>query len=345
MKFLSVIVPRFKESEELMLPLLSSINNQVGINFDEIEVIVVNDGIEGGGKTVPLDHKFLDMFQFQTVQLSADENVGPGMCRQIGIDNARGTYLTFIDADDRFHNVASLGLMINECRNTSCDMLDTPWLEELFVAETQQFVYTQHEVNNTWMHGKCIRRQFLIDNNIKHHPRYRVHEDSYILALIASVLQHSGGERRFAPSTVTYVWKWSDSSIVRRDNGIYTWSSMVTYINAINDAHRNIEKRKFPMAERVANFVIYIYMTINAPNWIDTEEHIGYKQSSENAMAEYIQEFGHYLEECPQDRFVQLYSEQRPKMFMENEPIMAWINRLNAVGRKEDENEKEGSDE
>lgn len=345
MKFLSIIVPRFKESAELMLPLFSSINNQVGIDFSDIEVIVVNDGEKEGGKTDALDRTFLDMFQFKTRQLFSDENIGPGMCRQVGIDNARGAYLTFIDADDRFHNIASIGLIISECKATSCDMLDTPWLEELFMKDTQQYVYHQHDVNNTWMHGKCIRRQFLIDNNIKHNPKYYVHEDSYILAIIAAMLQEGYGERRFAPATVTYLWKYMPDSTVRRNDGIYSYNSLPTYINAIYDAHTNIESRKLPMPERVANFIIYIYMTINSINWLDTEEHVGYKNDAEEAMVAYIKKFGHYLNECPQDRFMMLYSEQRPKVgFIEVETIMNWVNRLAAVGKEDNKNDGEGSE-
>ena len=43
-RLLSIVVPFYEEKEKEIFPLLSSINSQIGINFDLVEVIVVNDG-------------------------------------------------------------------------------------------------------------------------------------------------------------------------------------------------------------------------------------------------------------------------------------------------------------
>ena len=53
-KFLSIIIPRYTETERDIFPLLSSIGGQVGVDFSAIEVIIVNDG-RGSG---PLDSAF-----------------------------------------------------------------------------------------------------------------------------------------------------------------------------------------------------------------------------------------------------------------------------------------------
>ena len=45
-KFLSIIIPRYKETEKEIFPLLSSINGQVGMDFSDIEVIIATDGKE-----------------------------------------------------------------------------------------------------------------------------------------------------------------------------------------------------------------------------------------------------------------------------------------------------------
>lgn len=41
---LSIIIPSYKETEKELLPLLTSINNQVNLNLNNIEVIIVRDG-------------------------------------------------------------------------------------------------------------------------------------------------------------------------------------------------------------------------------------------------------------------------------------------------------------
>ena len=65
-KFLSIIIPKYKESEKEMFPLLSSINGQIGIDFCDIEVIIAIDGIKNGSN-VTLDDNFLKMFNFKLV--------------------------------------------------------------------------------------------------------------------------------------------------------------------------------------------------------------------------------------------------------------------------------------
>ena len=41
---LSIIIPSYKETEQQIMPLLSSISNQVNINLNTIEIILVRDG-------------------------------------------------------------------------------------------------------------------------------------------------------------------------------------------------------------------------------------------------------------------------------------------------------------
>ena len=43
-KLLSIIIPSYKETEKEIMPLLSSINNQVGINLSDLEIIIIRDG-------------------------------------------------------------------------------------------------------------------------------------------------------------------------------------------------------------------------------------------------------------------------------------------------------------
>ena len=41
---LSILIPQYKETEEQVKPLLDSIALQQNIDFNEIEVVIVNDG-------------------------------------------------------------------------------------------------------------------------------------------------------------------------------------------------------------------------------------------------------------------------------------------------------------
>ena len=55
---LDIIIPHYKESEQVIEPLLTSINFQQGIDFSKINIILVNDG-----KDVILSDSFLMKLQ------------------------------------------------------------------------------------------------------------------------------------------------------------------------------------------------------------------------------------------------------------------------------------------
>ena len=82
-KILSVIIPYFDETIEQIMPVLTSINNQVGVDFNAIECILVNDG----------NNNVLDPATLETIcrvphrVIMMEENRGPGVARQrkIGI--------------------------------------------------------------------------------------------------------------------------------------------------------------------------------------------------------------------------------------------------------------------
>jgi len=102
-KTISIVIPYYQETEEKVFPLLSSINNQVGIDFEKIEVILANDAGE-----MKVSNSFLDLFSnFKTIVVHCVENGGPGLARQKGLDHATGEYVIFCDADDVLQNVAA----------------------------------------------------------------------------------------------------------------------------------------------------------------------------------------------------------------------------------------------
>lgn len=82
---LSIIIP-FYNAEPYTSELLDVLAPQI---TDEVEVIVVDDGSKIPFKT---DHSF--------VRVQRQQNRGCSSARNVGIDKARGDYISFIDADD-----------------------------------------------------------------------------------------------------------------------------------------------------------------------------------------------------------------------------------------------------
>lgn len=321
-KFLSIIIPRYKETEKEMFPLLSSINGQVGIDFSDIEVIIVTDGTE----SPELDKNFLGLFEFPVRQVCLEKNSGPGMARQKGLDHAAGEYVMFCDADDTIHNVGVLKALMQEAELTAADMLSSSWLEEI-LDENGRYIYLEHPQENTWLHGKLLRRQFLIQNGIRFHDTLRVHEDSYFLSIAADLAERN----RHMPIT-SYVWKYHPDSITRKNKGAYTYDSMPEFIRACTLAWKEIEKRNPEhLKDKVVQFVLYNYFTYHLPNWQEKGQE-PYLKKSEQAFAKAITPFWHYWNAAPKEAILEAYNRERQRTFhgsMENETLQEWIRTLN----------------
>ncbi|KAB8197841.1 glycosyltransferase [Nonomuraea phyllanthi] len=89
---LSVIVPIFNV-EPYLTECLKSLAAQT---LDDIEVVLVDDGSTDGSRRVAEDFVARD----GRFVLLGQRNLGPGPARNLGIRQARGTYLAFADSDD-----------------------------------------------------------------------------------------------------------------------------------------------------------------------------------------------------------------------------------------------------
>lgn len=321
-KFLSIVIPRHKETEKDVFPLLSSINGQVGIDFADIEAVISNDGEK---ETEPLDEGFFSLFGFGIRQITCKENRGCGPARQAGIDVARGEYVLCCDADDTLHNVGALGAVMQELETHLPDMLVTAWLEEL-VDGAGRRRYITHENDNTWMHGKLYRRRFLSDQGIRFPDFLRVQEDSYFNGLAAAFAE----KRLYLPIT-SYVWKYNPKSTTRRDGGVYTYASAPDFIRSCALCYGEIDKRAPEQMERkVLQFTVYNYFCFHQPGWL-APCHAEFLEKAERAFVSYIDPFWHYWENADPKVIAEVYNQERQRSFVgcvERETVWEWLLRI-----------------
>ncbi|TYC82197.1 glycosyltransferase [Acetobacterium wieringae] len=88
----SLIVPIYN-CENYLIDCLESILNQ---SYDNIEIILINDGSTDSSFEICKQFGKLD----SRIVLLQHENQGVGYTRNIGINNAKGKYIMFIDGDD-----------------------------------------------------------------------------------------------------------------------------------------------------------------------------------------------------------------------------------------------------
>tara|TARA_R110002072_G_scaffold198352_1_gene355933 strand:+ start:142 stop:453 length:312 start_codon:yes stop_codon:yes gene_type:complete len=91
---LSIIVPFFNADKHIDRCIYSLVNQ--GIDFNNYEIILINDGSTDGSKQSAENH----LISHPNIILHNQENIGLVASRNEGIELAKGEYIYFIDADD-----------------------------------------------------------------------------------------------------------------------------------------------------------------------------------------------------------------------------------------------------
>lgn len=91
---LSVIVPIFNSAETLN----QCLNSILIQSYKDIEIIIVNDG--STDNSIDIVNKYIDKYKNKVKYYELKENKGIGNARNIGLENASGEFVTFVDADD-----------------------------------------------------------------------------------------------------------------------------------------------------------------------------------------------------------------------------------------------------
>lgn len=93
---ISVVIPAYN-AEKTIIPCVESVLKQT---FSVLEIIVVNDGSSDSTESV-LTHYISDN-NIPNIFVYTQANGGPSKARNFGVNKAKGSWIAFIDADDRW---------------------------------------------------------------------------------------------------------------------------------------------------------------------------------------------------------------------------------------------------
>lgn len=113
---LSIIVPVYNV-EQYIRPCMESIFKQ-GLDDSDFELILVNDGTQDNSFGVISDI----IESHQNIKILEQENSGPSIARNKGINCAQGQYLMFVDSDDLLIN-NSVSKLLDIAIEQSADLL------------------------------------------------------------------------------------------------------------------------------------------------------------------------------------------------------------------------------
>ena len=181
---ISVIMPVYNSSGFLK----KSIDSVQKQTLDDIEIICVDDGSTDNSVDVLNDLKD----KYGNIQIICQENSGPGIARNTGIENAKGEYIAFLDSDDIYLDDTALEKMYNLGKLEDFDLIcaNLKRINQDYTLDTHydfinsRFTYFyKKDVLNSENYGipfafyrNIFKRSFLEKNNIIF-PNLRFGED------------------------------------------------------------------------------------------------------------------------------------------------------------------------
>ena len=133
---ISVIIPVYKV-EEYINRCIDSVINQT---YKNLEIILVDDGSPDGCPKICDEYAKKD----SRIRVIHKQNGGLSDARNVGIDNANGKYITFIDSDD-WIPIDSINILYKNLINTKSE-ISSGCLLEVFSDNRKNYSNNDYEV-------------------------------------------------------------------------------------------------------------------------------------------------------------------------------------------------------
>ena len=155
---LSVIIPVYKAEKYLNRCMESILMQKV----DDMEIILVNDG--SPDRSGELCDKWA--LKDGRIRVIHKENGGAGSARNMALDIAQGTYVTFIDSDDAIAENTFLPIINNLAEHQDIDILEYP--AHLYIGSSKERKLTFSETILD-ISGQEAKQSLWLDNKLYAH--------------------------------------------------------------------------------------------------------------------------------------------------------------------------------
>lgn len=252
---ISIIIPVYNTGEYLPL-CLESILSQ---SFTDFEVLLVDDGSRDDSGAV------CDSFAAKDnrIRVLHKENGGVSSARNLGLEQAKGEWICFVDSDDR---LMSGGLQaLAEGISDQVDLVMASFIETTAPQEEVAFVpgekkivgrdeamvsmfNTSHEKFAGYVFAKLFRRELIANKRLAFDPAISIKEDT--LFVVQYLCLSSGGV--FVSGTPVYYYFQRPSSAMTSLGESYN-PKYLTSFEAIVQMNRLVES-SFPSDKRLLSY-------------------------------------------------------------------------------------------
>ena len=196
----------------------SSLVAQTDPNF---EAIVVDDCSTEDIKSIVDDYRD----KLNIVYIRNEQNLGCGMSRQVGIDNATQKFITFLDSDDMFmpYTIETFNSIIEA--NPDTEYLHSYFYEQI-VIDNNPAIYLWKD-NYTACHGKLYNVELIKKYGIRNSPLVKWADDSFFNSMCSELMNMS------IINVPTVLWTNNKNSIMRRQDVERDASVKEDFLNAM----------------------------------------------------------------------------------------------------------------
>lgn len=214
---LSIIIPMYNASQYIER-CINSIYHQ-GLNVNEFEVIVINDGSTDNSLEIVKDY----FTSYKNIRFFSQKNSGQGAARNLGIKHATGEYILFLDSDD-FLLPQSINKILSIVKHVSCDVINFLMEVELPTGNVKESYLYHYDYDKIYSGKELLlrtginigsacsslyKRSFILQNNI-FFPVDMKHEDVFFSYQI-----YTFASRVIFTKTYAYYYCWHPDSTDR----------------------------------------------------------------------------------------------------------------------------------
>ena len=215
---ISVIIPVYN-AERTMAECLGNLVHQT--IFPEMELLLINDASTDGTARILNDCR--QQFGERVRIFTQEKNRGPGAARNVGLKEAHGNYIGFVDADD-LADPTMYEKLYAEAERTGADFTDCGFYQQ---RVDKAFLFTSREICESFPGGrarsvliaeggftvtKLFRRDFLLENEIWFRPVYGLEDMDYLMLAILYA------DRVACVEETLYVYRDQEHSLVKKES-------------------------------------------------------------------------------------------------------------------------------
>lgn len=318
---LDILMPHYKESFDVVKPYLDSVALQGGINFDDVGVIIVNDGDD-----VVFDESLFAGYPFKITYL-VKKHEGVSAARNYALDHSTADYVTFSDCDDMWLNLYGMH-MVFSAMNERYDAITSLFIEE-HKEPDGSYKIIRRDKDSTFVHGKIYRRKYLVDEKIRWRKELTIHEDGYFNCVALTCT-----DNKKEITTPFYIWKWRDGSAACKGDTKFVLRTYADMLKTRTAICKEVKKRGFvnEYYDFVCRTVIDSYYDFNKPEYLKPEN-AELVANAEKAFRKFYMKFRQDYNECNVQRIAEIMYLARGQAYVnglriEQRTITEWLTHI-----------------